>query len=107
MLFSGNIFRVSTTINEAGVPIGSIECIDAFYTTEVTVPNSTDTLVKNCPRNWAQVVLLKVSEIVKNICLELIDYEISLGKDSDKLYSYTDTVVQDSQTDWDFSYFSY
>jgi hypothetical protein len=103
MLFSGNIFRVSTTINEAGVPIGSIECIDAFYTTGGYSPKQYRYPSKNCPRNWASGSTVKVSEIVKNICLELnIDYEISLGKDSDKLYSYTDTVVQDSQTDWDF-----
>lgn len=103
MLFSGNIFRISTTVNEAGIPIGSIECIDGFYSNGGYSPKKFRYPSKNCPRGWASSSRVRVSDIVKNICEELnIDYEIKLGKDSDKEYSYTDTVVQDNQTDWDF-----
>ena len=103
LLFSGTIYKISTSFNDAGTPIGSIECIDAFYSQGGYNPRQYRYPSKNCPRNWAAGSSVKVSDIVKNICQELnVDHEISLGKDSDKAYSYTDSIVQDSQSDWEF-----
>lgn len=103
LLFSGTIYKISTSLNEAGIPIGTLECIDAFYTSGGYNPRQYRYPSKNCVRSWASGNTVKTSDVVKNICKELgVECIVELGQNSDKLYSYTEPVVQDSQSDWEF-----
>lgn len=102
LLFSGTVFKVNVENDDAGNPVGKISCIDAFYSVGGYSQKRYRYPSLNNQRSWASGNI-RASEIVRNICKELdIECEVSLGQNSDIMYTLTEPVVQHDNSDWAF-----
>lgn len=103
LLFKGTIYKINTSYEESGIPLGQIECVDQFYSKGGYTSRFNRYPSRNSDRSWANTTSIKASEIIANICNELdILYDVSLGRESDVIYSHTNSLVQRNQSDWQF-----